>query len=67
VNEELEKSRAALNDRKRIERAKGLLMTHRDLSEEDAYKTLRRMAMDQNKRLVDVAEAVLNLADLLKR
>jgi two-component system, response regulator / RNA-binding antiterminator len=67
VNEELEKSRAALNDRKRIERAKGLLMTHRDLSEEEAYKTLRRMAMDQNKRLVDVAEAVLNLADLLKR
>ncbi len=67
VSEALEKSRATLNDRKLIERAKGLLMTHRDLSEDEAYKTLRKMAMDQNKRLADVAEAVLNLADLLKR
>ncbi len=67
VSEALEKSRATLNDRKLIERAKGLLMTHRALSEDDAYKTLRKMAMDQNKRLADVAEAVLNLADLLKR
>lgn len=67
VSEALEKSRASLNDRKLIERAKGLLMAHRDLSEDDAYKTLRKMAMDQNRRLADVAEAVLNLADLLKR
>ncbi|WP_085553931.1 ANTAR domain-containing response regulator [Azospirillum agricola] len=67
VNEELEKSRAALNDRKIVERAKGLLMAHRDLSEEQAYRTLRKMAMDQNRRLVEVAEAVLNVADLLKR
>ncbi|WP_298370243.1 ANTAR domain-containing protein [Azospirillum sp.] len=67
VSEALEKSRATLNDRKLIERAKGLLMTHRDLSEDDAYKTLRKMAMEQNKRLAHVAEAVLNLADLLKR
>ncbi len=67
VNEELERSRAALNDRKLIERAKGLLMAHRDLTEDQAYKALRKMAMDQNKRLVEVAGAVLDLADLLKR
>lgn len=67
VNEELERSRAALNDRKAIERAKGLLMAHRDLSEDQAYKTLRKMAMDQNRRLVEVAEAVLGMAELLKR
>lgn len=67
VNEELERSRAALNDRKVIERAKGLLMAHRDLTEDQAYKALRKMAMDQNKRLVEVAGAVLDLADLLKR
>lgn len=67
LNDELEKSRAALNDRKVIERAKGLLMAHRDFTEDQAYKMLRKMAMDQNKRLVDVAEAVLNMADLLKR
>ncbi|WP_168220241.1 ANTAR domain-containing response regulator [Azospirillum thermophilum] len=67
LNEELARSRAALNDRKVIERAKGLLMAHRDFTEDQAYKMLRKMAMDQNKRLVDVAEAVLNMADLLKR
>ncbi len=67
VNEELEKSRAALNDRKLIERAKGLLMAHRDLNEEQSYRMLRKMAMDQNKKLVEVAETVLNMADLLKR
>lgn len=67
VNEELEKSRAALTERKTIERAKGLLMAHRGLGEEEAYRTLRKMAMDQNKRLADIAETVIGLADLLKR
>jgi AmiR/NasT family two-component response regulator len=57
--------RASLNERKVVERAKGLLMAHRLMSEEEAYKALRQMAMNQNRRLVDVAEAVLSLADVL--
>ena len=56
---------AALNDRKIVERAKGLLMAHRHLSEAEAHKVLRKMAMNQNRRLVDVAEAVLTTADVL--
>jgi AmiR/NasT family two-component response regulator len=48
-----------------VERAKGLLMAHQDMSEDDAYKALRQMAMNQNRRLVDVANAVLSLAEVL--
>jgi len=57
--------RASLNERRIIERAKGLLMAHRNMREDEAYKTLRQMAMNQNRRLVDVAAAVLSLADVL--
>jgi AmiR/NasT family two-component response regulator len=40
-------------------------MAHRHMSEDEAYKALRQMAMNQNRRLIDVAEAVLSLADVL--
>ena len=62
---ELDTARASLNERKLIERAKGLLMAHRHLSEAEAHKTMRQMAMNQGRRLVDVAEAVLAMADVL--
>lgn len=65
MSEELDTVRASLNERKLIERAKGLLMAHRQLSEEEAHKTMRQMAMNQNRRLVEVAEAVLAMADML--
>jgi hypothetical protein len=65
MSDELETVRAALNERKLVERAKGLLMATRKLSEDDAYKMLRQTAMNQNRRLVDVAEAVLAMADYL--
>lgn len=65
MGEELDTVRASLNERKLIERAKGLLMAHRQLSEEEAHKTMRQMAMNQNRRLIEVAEAVLAMADVL--
>ena len=65
MSDELEAARASLNERKLVERAKGLLMAHRHLSEDDAYKALRQMAMNQGRRLADVAEAVLALAEVL--
>ena len=65
MSDELESVRASLNERKVIERAKGLLMAHRNLSEDEAYKALRQLAMNQNKRLADVAQAVLSLAEVL--
>jgi hypothetical protein len=65
TSDELATVRAALNERKVIERAKGLLMAHRQLSEEAAYRMLRQTAMEQNRRLVDVAESVLALSSYL--
>jgi hypothetical protein len=65
MGSELDTVRASLNERKLIERAKGLLMAHRQLSEDDAHKLLRQTAMAQNRRLVEVAEAVLSMADVL--
>ncbi|QHE76016.1 nitrate regulatory protein [Hydrogenophaga sp. PBL-H3] len=65
MSEELDTVRASLNERKLIERAKGLLMAHRHLSEEEAHKAIRQMAMNQNRRLIEVAEAVLAMADVL--
>lgn len=63
--DELDAVRVSLHERKAVERAKGLLMAHRQMSEDEAYKALRQMAMNQNRRLVDVAEAVLALAEVL--
>ena len=65
MSDELETVRAALNERKLVERAKGLLMATRKLTEEEAHKMLRQTAMSQNRRLVDVAETVLSMADYL--
>ena len=65
VTAELSAVRAALEDRKLIERAKGLLMAQQHLSEESAYGLLRQKAMDQNCPISEIARAVLNMADLL--
>ncbi|MCB5191095.1 nitrate- and nitrite sensing domain-containing protein [Methylobacillus arboreus] len=65
MSDELNKAKAALHERKYVERAKGLLMTHRQLSEEAAYKMMRQMAMEQNRHLVDVAKSVLALESYL--
>ncbi|MEH0835320.1 nitrate- and nitrite sensing domain-containing protein [Pectobacterium cacticida] len=64
LDHELTALRATLNERKQIDRAKGLLMQIRGLSEEEAYSTLRRMAMSQNKKLIDIATAMLSVADV---
>lgn len=65
MEDELEKARRALKERKTIERAKGVLMARLGLTEEAAYKMLRKSSMDQNRCMQDVAEATLSLADLL--
>lgn len=61
MENELETARRSLNERKLIERAKGLLMARMGIAEEAAYRMLRQTAMDQNRRIVDVAEAALAL------
>ncbi len=67
LRDELAQTKSNLAGRKLIDRAKGLLMAERDLSEEDAYRALRKLAMDRGMRLSDVAEEILAVAKLPQR
>ncbi len=62
---ELAQARNALSERKTIDRAKGLLMQRQGLNEQQAYDKLRKLAMDKGLRLGEVAQRVLDAADLL--
>jgi response regulator NasT len=62
---ELAETRKALEERKVIDRAKGMLMKARGVDEEAAYTLLRRTAMDQGKRVAEVAEALVTASRLL--
>ncbi|MBE1284448.1 MAG: ANTAR domain-containing protein [Rhodobacteraceae bacterium] len=62
---ELEETRRALEERKLIDRAKGLLMKAKGLQEDEAYALLRKTAMNQNRRVADVAEALVTASGLL--
>ncbi|HSV53808.1 MAG TPA: ANTAR domain-containing protein [Burkholderiaceae bacterium] len=65
LRKELASARSELNDRKIIDRAKGLLMQRQALSEQAAYDKLRKTAMDKGLKLADVAQRMLDVADLL--
>lgn len=65
LRNELEATRNKLAERKVIERAKGLLMERSQCTEDEAYSKLRRLAMDKNLKLVEVAQRTLDVADLL--
>lgn len=65
MRSELAETRRALEERKVIDRAKGLLMKARGIDEDAAYALLRKSAMDQGKRVADVAQALVTAADLL--
>lgn len=65
LREELKNAQTKLADRKIIERAKGLLMKQKQVSEDEAYRMLRKLAMDRGTRLLDVAQQLINVSDLL--
>ncbi len=62
---ELAATKQALEERKVIDRAKGMLMKAKGITEEQAYALLRKTAMDQGRRVADVAEALVTAAGLL--
>jgi response regulator NasT len=62
---ELHELSTALQDRKVIDRAKSMLMQRQQLSEETAYAKLRKTAMDKNLKIVEVAQRMLDVAELL--
>jgi two-component system, response regulator / RNA-binding antiterminator len=65
MREELENTKHKLAERKSIEKAKGILMKHKGFDEETAYQTLRKMAMDKHLKMVEVAEQIINVSELL--
>ena len=67
LQRELMAARNELASRKMIERAKGILMRTRHLSEEEAYALLRQTAMNEKRKLVDIAQSVVTAASLLEK
>jgi two-component system, response regulator / RNA-binding antiterminator len=65
LRSELADARNQLEERKVIDRAKGLLMSRQGLSEQEAYTRLRKAAMDKGIKLADVAQRLIDAADLL--
>lgn len=65
LQKELENARSQLAERKVIERAKGILMKARNLSEEEAHALLRHTAMNEKKKVADIARSVVTAASLL--
>lgn len=64
MRRELEQAKASLEERKLVERAKGLLMKQCHLAEEAAYAAMRKMAMDRNLRMADLARSLIAASDL---
>lgn len=65
LRSELEGTRQALEDRKAVDRAKAILMKTRGMSEDEAHHLLRRTAMRENRRMGDVARALIGSASLI--
>jgi len=66
LQDELDRAKSALEDRKVIDRAKGILMKAKNISEEAAYALLRKTAMNENKKIAEVAQSVITASELLK-
>ena len=66
LQNELDRTRSALEERKVIDRAKGILMNAKNISEDAAYALLRKTAMNENKKIAEVAQSVITAAELFK-
>jgi response regulator NasT len=66
LQRELKEAKSALEDRKLIEQAKAIVMKQKGIDEEQAYGLLRRTAMNQNRKIADLARALVAAAALLE-
>lgn len=66
LQDELERTKNALEERKVIDRAKGILMKHKNLSEDEAYVLMRSTAMREKKKIADIAQSIITASELLK-
>jgi response regulator NasT len=65
LKKELDETKYALHERKTIEKAKGIIMESRRLSEGQAYNALRKLAMNHNKRMGEIAEQIIAASEVL--
>jgi len=65
LRQELDRTRQALEDRKIIDKAKGILMKNRGIGEEEAYALLRKAAMNESRRVAEVAQSLVTASGLL--
>ena len=65
LHQELGEIKRSLDERRIIERAKGIIMEKRGINEDQAYMLLRKTAMNQSKKMVEVARSIIGLADVL--
>ncbi len=66
LQSELERAKTDLEDRKTLDRAKGILMKNKSLTEDEAYRLMRSAAMREKKKIADIAAAIITAAELLK-
>ncbi|MES2752653.1 MAG: ANTAR domain-containing protein [Pseudomonadota bacterium] len=66
LQDELDRTKSALEDRKILDRAKGLLMKLKGLTEEEAYVLIRSTAMREKKKIGEIAQSIITAAELLK-
>lgn len=65
LKKELVQTKNALQERKSVERAKGIIMKSKSLSEDQAYKAMRKLAMNHNKRIGEIAEQIISASEVL--
>src|SRR3954462_3280591 len=66
LQDELDRTKSALEDRKAIDRAKGILMKLKGLNEDEAYVLLRSTAMREKKKIGEIAQSIVTASELLK-
>jgi response regulator NasT len=66
LQDQLDRAKSALEERKAIDRAKGILMQAKGLSEDQAYALLRKTAMNEKRKIAEVSQAVITASELLK-
>lgn len=67
LRSELEQTKSSLEERKVVEKAKGIVMAQRQCNEDEAYQLIRKLSMDNNKRIIEIAEQIVAITDALKQ
>lgn len=65
LKDELQQTKSALQERKSVEKAKGIIMKNKRLSEDQAYQAMRKLAMNHNKRIGEIAEQIISASEVL--